>query len=470
MPVRTGQGPVVWRRPRERPRFERPPRPRPARAAKKSRRDESYVRVAWRGRGSNGDGPLCLDIHQQDRCQGTRLDSRSLRAVLERDGYAGGADRATPRSMLRRSMAAASGWQKRSTGFLRACQTIRTSATSSLSRSTATSRSSPSTGTDALSYLRSRPAAMPALEIRSLLSVLATSFRCGLRKTSKSGAEMRARKCKSTESYSARGAATAAGAVATREHGNDARSRVRWGAGEPQRRPRHIPVLVSEMLSALGPRRGETYIDATFGAGGYARAILDAASCRVVALDRDPEAIKAGFCLVEAYVLRLTLIQERFANLAELAEALRLEAVHGVVFDFGVSSSLTSPSAASRSNRTDRSTCACRARGQPRPDVVNSYEEEPLANLIDELGEEPRLARHRAGDREEAERGAVCENARARRPRVGGSTAGARVTPAILRRARSSGPAHARQRRARRDRARPEGRERVIAPEAGSSP
>ena len=52
--------------------------------------------------------------------------------------------------------------------------------------------------------------------------------------------------------------------------------------------PRHIPVMLAEVLAALAPTAGKTYIDATFGNGGYSRALLDAADCRVVAVDRDP--------------------------------------------------------------------------------------------------------------------------------------------------------------------------------------
>ena len=56
-------------------------------------------------------------------------------------------------------------------------------------------------------------------------------------------------------------------------------------------RARHIPVLLSEVIASLRPVDGATYIDGTFGAGGYTRAILEAADCSVLALDRDPAAI-----------------------------------------------------------------------------------------------------------------------------------------------------------------------------------
>ena len=70
--------------------------------------------------------------------------------------------------------------------------------------------------------------------------------------------------------------------------------RRRWpgiSSTEPER-SRHIPVLLSEVLERLSPKDGEIYIDGTFGAGGYTRAILEAADCRVLALDRDRRAIE----------------------------------------------------------------------------------------------------------------------------------------------------------------------------------
>ncbi|MDE1969349.1 MAG: 16S rRNA (cytosine(1402)-N(4))-methyltransferase, partial [Alphaproteobacteria bacterium] len=67
----------------------------------------------------------------------------------------------------------------------------------------------------------------------------------------------------------------------------------------------HVPVLLAEMVAALMPRDNALYVDGTFGAGGYSRALLDAASCRVIAFDRDPTAIKAGAALAARYRDRL---------------------------------------------------------------------------------------------------------------------------------------------------------------------
>ena len=101
---------------------------------------------------------------------------------------------------------------------------------------------------------------------------------------------------------------------------------------------RHIPVLGRQAIQLLDPRDGGLYVDATFGAGGYSRAILGTAGTRVVGIDRDRSAIAAGLDLLGQSAGRLTLVEDRFSNLAEICAARGLEAVDGVVMDIGVSS------------------------------------------------------------------------------------------------------------------------------------
>src|SRR5476649_1399446 len=84
---------------------------------------------------------------------------------------------------------------------------------------------------------------------------------------------------------------------------------------------RHIPVLGRQAVEMLAPRDGGIYVDATFGAGGYSRAILDAADTRVIGIDRDRTAIAGGFDLVDRTNGRLTLVEDRFSNLAEVCAA-----------------------------------------------------------------------------------------------------------------------------------------------------
>ena len=99
---------------------------------------------------------------------------------------------------------------------------------------------------------------------------------------------------------------------------------------------RHIPVLLAEVIDALQPRDGGRYVDGTFGAGGYTAAMLDRADCRVIAIDRDPDAIAAGQALAERYAPRLRLIEGRFGDMVELLSAEGVEDVDGVALDLGV--------------------------------------------------------------------------------------------------------------------------------------
>ena len=101
----------------------------------------------------------------------------------------------------------------------------------------------------------------------------------------------------------------------------------------------HVPVLLDEVIAALAPAPGAVIVDATFGAGGYTRRLLDAGA-HVHAFDRDPDAIAAGEAWPETRENppRLVLHPRRFSELvAALAEA-GLAQVDGLVMDIGVSS------------------------------------------------------------------------------------------------------------------------------------
>src|SRR5690349_4394593 len=79
-------------------------------------------------------------------------------------------------------------------------------------------------------------------------------------------------------------------------------------------------------------------MDATFGAGGYTRAILDVPGTRVIGIDRDRAAIAGGFDLVDSSGGRLTLVEDRFSNLAGICSVQGVKGVDGIVMDIGVSS------------------------------------------------------------------------------------------------------------------------------------
>jgi 16S rRNA (cytosine1402-N4)-methyltransferase len=109
------------------------------------------------------------------------------------------------------------------------------------------------------------------------------------------------------------------------------------GAGKPEAAggpARHIPVLVKQVVDYLNVRDGSRIIDGTFGAGGYTRAILTRANCKVIGIDRDQTAIAAGFDLVEQMGGRLDLVEDTFSALGEVTR----DPVDGVVLDLGVSS------------------------------------------------------------------------------------------------------------------------------------
>ncbi len=151
----------------------------------------------------------------------------------------------------------------------------------------------------------------------------------------------------------------------------------------------HTPVMRDEMLRALQPADGRVYLDGTFGTGGYAKAILEAADCTLFALDRDPEAIARGAALSRDYPDKLILLQGRFGDMRRLLAAAGAPALDGVVLDLGVSSPQIDNAARGFSFRADGPLDMRMAdAGQTAADVVNTFEERPLADILRQLGEE----------------------------------------------------------------------------------
>jgi len=152
---------------------------------------------------------------------------------------------------------------------------------------------------------------------------------------------------------------------------------------------RHIPVLGREAVEMLSPRDGGLYVDATFGAGGYSRAILDTAGTRVVGIDRDRSAIAAGFDLVDRSGGRLTLVEDRFSNLAEICAAQGISSVDGVVMDVGVSSMQLDEAGRGFSFRLGGPLDMRMGHDGPTAaDVIAKASEADLANIIYIFGEE----------------------------------------------------------------------------------
>jgi 16S rRNA (cytosine1402-N4)-methyltransferase len=151
----------------------------------------------------------------------------------------------------------------------------------------------------------------------------------------------------------------------------------------------HIPVLGRPAIDFLNVHDGGVYIDATFGAGGYTRAILAAADCKVIGIDRDQSVIALGADLVQAANGRLTLIEDQFSNLDQVARDAGFAAVDGVVLDLGVSSMQLDKAERGFSFRLDGPLdMRMGGAGASAADVVASASERDLANIIFILGEE----------------------------------------------------------------------------------
>jgi len=153
--------------------------------------------------------------------------------------------------------------------------------------------------------------------------------------------------------------------------------------------PRHIPVLVDAVLAALAPRDDATYIDATFGAGGYSEAILSAARCRVFGIDRDPDAVARGRALAEKHGGRLTLIAGPFGDMERLIGPFSPGPIAGVAFDLGVSSMQLDEAGRGFSFRQDGPLDMRMSRdGETAAELVARLSERELSELIRALGEE----------------------------------------------------------------------------------
>ncbi|HEV2562970.1 MAG TPA: 16S rRNA (cytosine(1402)-N(4))-methyltransferase RsmH [Rhizomicrobium sp.] len=147
----------------------------------------------------------------------------------------------------------------------------------------------------------------------------------------------------------------------------------------------HVPVMLGEVLDVIQPRNGAHYIDGTFGGGGYARALLDAAQCSVLGIDRDPDAIARGQNLVTQYQGRLTLVRGEFSQM----DSLFTGQSDGVVLDLGVSSFQFDEAERGFSFREDGPLDMRMSKSGPSAaDVVNTSDEQTLIEIIGGLGEE----------------------------------------------------------------------------------
>ena len=165
---------------------------------------------------------------------------------------------------------------------------------------------------------------------------------------------------------------------------------------------RHVPVLLSEMLAALQVRSGGAYLDATFGGGGYSRAILQAGAGRLFAIDRDPAAVARGRELAAA-CSRFFMLEGRFGDMAELLAAHGVRRLDGVVLDLGLSSMQLDEAGRGFSFAADGPLdMRMSGVGVSAADVVNRADADTLADHLVALWRGACGPAHRPGDRRAA--------------------------------------------------------------------
>ncbi len=154
----------------------------------------------------------------------------------------------------------------------------------------------------------------------------------------------------------------------------------------------HNPVLITEVIHYLAPRAGETYVDVTFGRGGYSRTILNAANCHVIGLDCDAAAEEHAHTVSNTHPDNFTFVRARFSELTTKLRKLGIDHVDGIVADFGVSSPQLDEAERGFSfakdgpldMRMDQSAEMTAAT------VVNTYDESTLADIFYQYGDEKR--------------------------------------------------------------------------------
>jgi 16S rRNA (cytosine1402-N4)-methyltransferase len=148
---------------------------------------------------------------------------------------------------------------------------------------------------------------------------------------------------------------------------------------------KHFPVMLPEVLKNLAPKDGEVYVDATFGNGGYSEAVLQAANCKVIAIDRDPTVLPRVQELKPAYGDRFDFKQGCFGQIADLIE----QPVNGFMFDIGVSSmQLDQAERGFSFSKTAPLDMRMSKSGISAADIVNTTPERELADIIYKYGEE----------------------------------------------------------------------------------
>jgi 16S rRNA (cytosine1402-N4)-methyltransferase len=157
----------------------------------------------------------------------------------------------------------------------------------------------------------------------------------------------------------------------------------------------HISVLLKEVVDAVAPRAGDIIVDCTLGGGGHSEALLAAADCRVIGLDRDPAAIAAASARLSRFGDRFQAVRAKFSEVGDVLDRLHLATVDGFLADLGVSSPQLDTAERGFSFRAKGPVDMRMNPDDPisAADVVNSFPEDEISDILLRYGEERRARR-----------------------------------------------------------------------------
>lgn len=154
---------------------------------------------------------------------------------------------------------------------------------------------------------------------------------------------------------------------------------------------KHKPVLLDEVIKAISPRDGAIYVDGTFGGGGYSRALLDTACCKVIGIDRDPMIDEETKPWRLDYGDRLLLLQGCFGDMENILARKGVSEVDGIALDLGVSSfQLDRPERGFSLKKDGPLDMRMSQKGTSAAQVINEHTEKDIADIIFNFGEERR--------------------------------------------------------------------------------
>ena len=152
----------------------------------------------------------------------------------------------------------------------------------------------------------------------------------------------------------------------------------------------HKPVLINEIIEHLNVRDKLTYVDATFGYGGYTRKILEKANCKVISLDRDPDVKSFADDIKKTYKTRFDFILSEFSNIKLELEKKGLNIISGgLVADLGLSSmQINNCSRGFSFMQNGPLDMRMSKKGPTAREILNSYQENELSKIFWQYGEE----------------------------------------------------------------------------------